>query len=35
MINLLKNVIDTVRCMIIALIEFDYEKSLEEMKKND
>lgn len=34
MIEIIKGIIGTINKMIEALIEFDYEEALEEMKKN-
>ncbi|MDQ0860001.1 hypothetical protein [Bacillus sp. V2I10] len=35
MIEIIKGIIGTINQMIVALVEFDYEEALEEMKKNN
>jgi hypothetical protein len=35
MIEVIKGIIGTINNMIVALVEFDYEKALEEMEKKD
>jgi hypothetical protein len=35
MIEIIKGIIGAINQMIVALVEFDYEEALEEMKKNN
>lgn len=35
MIEIIKGIIGTINQMIVALVEFDYEEALDEMKKNN
>jgi hypothetical protein len=35
MIKLIKSIIENLNKMIVALVEFDYEEALEEMKKHE
>ncbi|AKP46504.1 hypothetical protein BSM4216_1212 [Bacillus smithii] len=34
MVQMIKDIVEEIRKMIVALVEFDYEEALEEMNKN-